>query len=187
MKRGASGPSGFLFGSNNQNQIFRFNENAPSALWEEITPVKDTTITQYGILADPNGAVYLATTHGVQRSDDNGTTWHQKNRNLKDSIKKNLFDSSVVYLAIDGNGNLFAALQYGGIFRSSDKAETWVKLPTRDPDGPQINALAAAANGNIIIGNIERISSIGGKIYVSTDKELDFRLSTPRNNARDKK
>ena len=169
MGHGAAAKNGYLFVVNNQqNFLFRLNQNDANPHWEQsiiLGGVPNLVIND--ILADPDGTLYLAASqHGILRSDDNGATWLEKGQ-LKDSISKNLDDKNVSFLSIDGNGNIFAGLKYGGIFRSNDKGESWTKLPTRNPDGRNINCLLAAPNGNIIIGNAP--NTIGGKIYVSLD------------------
>lgn len=178
MWRGAATTlkNGYLFVANNQQHLlFRIHETDPNAHWENSSILGDSSdIVINDIVADPRGEVYIAgSQHGVLRSDDNGATWLEKGH-LKDSISKNSVDKNVSFLSIDGNGNLFAGLKYGVIFRSSDKGESWVKLPTRNPDNRNLNCLLAAPNGNLIIGNSP--NTLGGKMYVSLDTAKTWKL-----------
>jgi len=175
---GAATRSGFLFAFNAaaDGQLFRFDENDPNAKWVEVTPFADTAgITVNEVITDPNGTIYLATGNGgVLRSDDNGATWLKKGQLLDTVVLHPLIiDQSVFLLSLDGNGNLYAGLNAkGAIFRSSDKGDTWKKLPARCPGGQKaLTTMVAAPNGNIIIGTDHPINfSIGGRIYVSTDQ-----------------
>ena len=177
LYRGAATPSGYLIGANAaaDGQLFRFNENDPNAQWVEITPYAGTvSLTINDILADPNGEIYLAAgnmvccalTITVQRGLEKG--------HLIDTIEASpslVRDDNSLLLSIDGNGNIFAGMAaYGAIYRSSDRGETWTKLPTRTPGGQkQLSTMLAAPNGNIIIGTMQKTLSSGGHIYVSTD------------------
>ena len=175
MRIGEAGASGYLYAanSNRDKQLFRFNENDPNALWEEITP-NFGYLNMTSILADPSGPLFVSTTHtklGVLRSDDKGKTWQSKCNGISGAVG-NKFDSTVYFLALDTKGNIYAAQQSGTIWSSSDKGETWTKLG-KEPGGPLVNALAVATNGNIIVGNWGGIV-VGGKMYVSTNSGVSW-------------
>ncbi len=174
MYHGAYG-SGYLFGINSakDGQIFRYNEKDPNARWEEISPPGVSDLND--IVADPNGTVYLAGANkGVWRSDDTGKTWKLKG-NLQDTTDHIplTVDKNVVVLSIDGNGNIFAAMEHGAIFRSRDKGDTWLKITTdssRNPDGfITMKTMVAAPNGNIIIGTDHPNIGTSGHIFLSRD------------------
>jgi len=173
---GAVTAQGYIIAANSaaDGQLFRYNENDPNAQWVDITPYKDTAgLIINDIIADPGGPIYLATgSHGVLRSDDNGNTWMVKGLLIDTtSVKPLLYDDNVFLLSIDGNGNLFAGLAaYGAVFRSTNKGDSWTRLPARCPDGLKtISTLLAAPNGNIIMGTHEQTLTTGGHIFVSTD------------------
>jgi photosystem II stability/assembly factor-like uncharacterized protein len=174
---GAATSSGYLIAANAaaSGQLFRSNENDPNAQWVEITPFSGAeTVTINDIVADPaDGKIYIAAgQHGVLRSDDNGATWLKKGV-LLDTFSTHIGpDDNTLTLSIDGNGNLFAGLAAtGAIFRSSDKGETWRKLPALFDSvyQKQLSSLLVAPNGNIIVGSIQSTLTIPGHIYVSTD------------------
>jgi photosystem II stability/assembly factor-like uncharacterized protein len=175
MSRGVSGRDGYLFGINTQYQVFRFDQNATDGSWENITPTFSLTINVYDIAADPNGHVYLATSrYGVLRSDDNGSTWLIKKQNLYDTLSKTKIDSGIYFLGLASDGTLFASMQYGSVWRSTDHGDNWQKFPKRDPDssasGSFQSTMAIAPNGNVVIGNYGNFTKItGGTIYVTDD------------------
>jgi photosystem II stability/assembly factor-like uncharacterized protein len=175
MYHGAYG-SGYLFGINSarDGQLFRYNEGDPNAKWQEISPPGVTDLND--IVVDPlDGTVYLAGANkGVWRSDDTGKTWKLKGA-LKDTTDRIplTIDRDVVLFSLDGNGNIFAGMKYGSIFRSSDKGETWIKITTdssRNPDKYTTMAtMVAAPNGNIIIGTDHPNLGQSGHIFLSVD------------------
>jgi photosystem II stability/assembly factor-like uncharacterized protein len=176
MYHGAASRDGYLYGVNSarDGQLFRYNENLFSPVWEEITPYMGIVgIGINDIAVDTNGDVYLALgPKGVMRSTDHGTTWPDTSL-LVDTISispNRDFDRNVAFLSLDGQGNLLAGMARGSLFLSRDKGKTWTKLETRNPDGSNTLAtMVLSPNGNIIIGTQHQHVGSGGHIYVSTD------------------
>ena len=67
--------------------------------------------------------LYLATSHGLQKSEDAGLTWQLKNHGLEASSIRSLNMSSR-----DPNV-LYAGTNGGGLYRSEDAGESWNRLP----------------------------------------------------------
>lgn len=172
MKFGAASKSGYLFAANQDQykQLFRFNQNDPNAKWEEIV-LLDSAIKIYDILAVPNGSLFVSTQKGIERSDDNGTTWLRKNVGFKDSSSVNSKpDSTALYLSLAPNGDLYVSSYYGAIFRSANNGDSWIRPLTRQPGTRFISAMLVASNENIVVGNFgNKAAHIGGNIYVSRD------------------
>jgi len=85
--------------------------NTPDSLW-----LTDVIVdNQDGILISSWNNLSKG---GVYRSDDNGNSWVEKNNGLV------IPNRSILALAIDSFGNLFAGAQ-NSIFKSSDNGDTW--------------------------------------------------------------
>jgi len=85
--------------------------------------LKDDYIS--GIQLDPinSQTMYLATSDGVQKSTDGGNTWELKNTGLEAtsirSIQMSPMDPQVLY----------AGTNRGGLYRTVNGGETWIRLP----------------------------------------------------------
>ncbi|GJL56949.1 MAG: hypothetical protein NPIRA02_40810 [Nitrospirales bacterium] len=77
------------------------------------------------IQLDPTNSstIYLATSQGVKKSTDGGTTWNVQSSGIDAtsirSIQLNPQDSRVLYIGTNG----------GGLYRTTDRGESWTKLP----------------------------------------------------------
>ncbi len=87
------------------------------------------------LAVDPHDAntVYAGSEAGLHRSFDGGTTWEQAT---------GLNDMTVTALLVDGTSTstLYAGTRYHGVFASTDRGATWVRLAPGLDDG-RINAL----------------------------------------------
>jgi photosystem II stability/assembly factor-like uncharacterized protein len=147
------------------NGIYKSTDNGDS--WEALTATQPNKFDKlsdlfqgvWKILPDQNSSnldvVYAATTGGIMKSIDGGTSW-----SLVLGDKENLCFSSD--LEMTKNGILFAALsrvslngvkpKYYGIFRSIDGGANWDNItPSGFPDSTKVVKLALAPSNNKIM------------------------------------
>ncbi|MCF6270015.1 MAG: T9SS type A sorting domain-containing protein [Melioribacteraceae bacterium] len=116
--------------------------------WEEVLVASGDAVIQ-GIFIDPksqegNRIIYTSTNKGFYKSTDNGKTWSSKNNGLPHSDLNRLHgvyvgDNLQLFLTINTNGTIGNAQSFnGGIYKSTDNAESWFSingnLPTYQTD-----------------------------------------------------
>jgi photosystem II stability/assembly factor-like uncharacterized protein len=110
--------------------IYRSNDNGVT--WLKIFP---DSISVYALAINKQGVIFAATGLGMIRSFDNGQTWHQINNGLRD--RRN--EPYITALAINPiNENVFAALAFDGIYRSTNNGESWSLVGLDLPNSMQI-------------------------------------------------
>lgn len=109
--------------------------SAQTVVWQQTTLANQYAVS---LVATPNGHVFAGTSaHGTYRTTDNGASWTQ------------LTDSSIIALAADSQGDLFAA--GGGVFRSTDNGESWMERDTGLTDY-MVGALMIDSAGYMLVG-----------------------------------
>lgn len=120
---------------------------------------------------------------GVYKSIDGGKTWKQKNKGIEGSepfawrIVKN-DKKDMLYLVVcrrSDDGSIGNELD-GAIYRSSDGAETWVKIPLPEgTNGPMSIMVDPGDNDRLLLSAWGRVTSgefspdSGGGIFLSND------------------
>ena len=72
------------------------------------------------------------------------------------------FGDSVISLAINSTGHIFAGTEFGGVFRSTDNGDIWTEL-NNGLTATNVSSLAINSTGHIFAG------SFGGGVFRSTD------------------
>ena len=72
------------------------------------------------------------------------------------------FGGNIQSLAINSNGDIFAGIVFGGMFRSTDNGDNWTAINTGLTNTRVHGALAINSNGDIFAGTI-------GGVFRSTD------------------
>lgn len=109
----------------------------------------------------PNGTLFARRQwpgDGIYRSIDSGSTWQQKITGM--SV------TTVRSLDIAPNGDLIAGTE-GGIFRSTDNAENWVRIDSQKVVKPYGIFAAVNKSGKIFMGGAK--SGINSQCYQSTN------------------
>jgi WD40 repeat protein len=104
---------GSMFHDESMGGIQRSSDNGDS--WVQ-TSFPDT-IGVYVLVTNSSGHLFAGTGYGVYRSEDYGDTWDQTNIGFRDLGYGQNVSALVIHPV---NGSLFAALDYDGIYRSSD-------------------------------------------------------------------
>ena len=82
---------------------------------------------------------------GMFRSTDNGTTWTEINNGLPDFYARWVYSLAVVPSSGGGGGtNIFAGMEYGGVYRSTDDGDSWMAVNSGLGSGINIVALGVA-------------------------------------------
>ena len=103
-------------------------------------------------IAVKNNNMFAATEKGVYRSADNGSTWNLTSLASKD----------VRAIITDQNGNLYAAVWGGGVYKSENIGISWSDM-NNGLTNKSVHALAINAVGELFAG------TFGNGIYKSTD------------------
>ncbi len=122
------------------------------------------SIGPWVLAINSNGDIFAGTGFGVFRSVDDGTTWMQLNIGFRD-LGLNYFVSA---LAIDSaNGNIFAALEDDGVYRSTNNGNTWGLTGLTNPT---IEALIINEKGHIFAGSKSNFPVDPAGVFYSIDK-----------------
>ena len=141
--------------------------NSYSYEWTKVDYPNGTQITS--ILPIDDNVVLAGTgtempgtfpSYGVIKSTDSGKSWKYKKNNI-------LKEASVYTIFKTSDGTIYCGLNGSDIYKSTDTAETWVKMNT--PLG-QIDNFLEADNGNLLA-----LSHTFGS-YVSTDKGITWQI-----------
>jgi photosystem II stability/assembly factor-like uncharacterized protein len=101
-----------------------------------------TLYTSVRALAEDHGGGILAgTSDGLFRSTDDGLTWHQVGFGSR----------SVNALTVNKNGDLYAGMDRGSVYKSTDNAANWVLSDTVNP-ALNFQAIGITKNGVILSG-----------------------------------
>jgi photosystem II stability/assembly factor-like uncharacterized protein len=105
------------------------------------------------LVFDKEGNFYAATSNisGVYKSADGGSTWNPAVNGLPTTsfFGFDMIDE-VQSLVADGNGNIYAGMNNGAVYKSSNKGADW--SPTAFFTNSDIRALLIDANDNIYAG-----------------------------------
>ena len=85
----------------------------------------NVSVTSVAVDGQDNGAVYAATSVGVYRSTNQGTSWTIADTGLQTTLARVIRDDP------SNAGQLYAGTTSNGVFKTLDKGATWV--PTRNP------------------------------------------------------
>ncbi|MHB8581590.1 MAG: T9SS type A sorting domain-containing protein [Ignavibacteriaceae bacterium] len=117
--------------------------------WTQISSLTITGIV-FSVSIGNNNEVFLGTSNGVFKSTDNGTTFS--------SINNGLSNTSIVQCIYAlPNGYIFACVNYGGIYRSTDDGISW-----------SLNYNITSKIGGLNVMNIFPTAS--GEIYLATER-----------------
>lgn len=187
-----------LFGFSSLNGAYLYNQI--NGLWSRFTPyfydfggaIASISTTKVNCIENSSGNnYYIGTEGGVWSSIDSGITWIQHHSGLP--ITNTTFSYKTVndlYI----NGNVIIAATAGGIYRSTDQANSWTQVSPlscndlhkygsylyatgngvyrSNDNGLTWTAFAGATSG----GPFTYITGAGGKLFTSTDAS-----STPGN------
>lgn len=108
--------AGNMFAGTATNGLYR---RAPTAnSWAQLA-IPGQTI--WSITFTTNNAVLVGALNGTFRSVDNGANWTLANQGITDTI--------LISLAVAGSGQIYGGAAPGGVFTSTDNADSW--LPTQ--------------------------------------------------------
>lgn len=108
------------------------------------------------VAIDATGSIYLGNGNGVERSDDWGTTWISCNNVIGDTIRNT--GAKVWSILTSASGTVFVGTGYRGasvgmgIFRSSDKGNTWEHLRLKQLQNKEIRTLCEDSSHAIVAG-----------------------------------
>lgn len=173
--------AGHLWGPNEQRGLFRTLDGGET--WENVLFVDENTGC-IDVVIDPsnNKIVYAALYQrrrrgwgfigggpgsGLYKSVDGGSAWKQLTDGLPDGdtgrIGIDIFksDPNIVYVTIENKN--------GGIFRSENKGETWVRMSGTNPRPMYYSTIRIDPN------NDQRIWVLGARMFTSLDGGQTFR------------
>jgi len=151
--------------SGNNRPAFIYGSVDGGASWVQFPT---TAPVQPGLIVDASTNPATFYNGLVQRSVDGGATWSSPG-----SLPFGA--SNVNTLAVDPNGNLYAAVARTGIFYSSDHAQTWeaigslVPRPSDGAIGPAISSIVPAGSSGTVYATINQIATSGFVSKLSTD------------------
>jgi photosystem II stability/assembly factor-like uncharacterized protein len=129
---------GSIRGDESRGGIYRSNDNGVT--WLKIFP---DSISVYALAINKQGVIFAGTGLGMVRSFDNGQTWSQINNGLRD--RRN--EPYVTALAINPiNENIFAALAYDGLYRSTNNGDSWSRTGLTTPSNGELVRVSLAFN-----------------------------------------
>jgi hypothetical protein len=113
------------------------------------------------VCKDIQGFIYAGTTgtpNGLHRTTDGGNNW------------TNILSGTSNYLgiAVDSNGNIFAANASNGLMKSTNGGSNWTNLPISVFNDKTVQTVACGKNGYIYVGTVT------GGIFRSTDYGVTF-------------
>lgn len=115
----------------------------------------------WSVCKDSQGFVYAGTTgspNGLYKTTDGGNNW------------VNILSGTSNYLgiAVDSNGNIFAANASNGLMKSTNGGVNWINLPTSVFNNKTVQTVACGKSGFIYVGTVT------GGIFRSTDYGVTF-------------
>ncbi len=120
------------------------------------------------LISDRSCNIFVGSSSGIFRSTDGCKNWKQTNAGLT--------DSDIYALAIDKNGNIFAASGSTRIFCSKDDGDTWQnvsRLDTTEGEIAEMSMLTDAQN-YLYLGYVNYNSSPFEGVYRSTDEGMSW-------------
>jgi len=154
----------------------------------------------YNLAVHPGGAILAATRDGIWRSDDSAKTWVKSSAGLIATEVKEDAGSPAGLLTAISNDTLFVGIQRAGIYRSTDKGQSWLRVSNdiyngqgmpawiyAHPDGRIFSGdtffgIFVSTNGGLGWSNIPIIS--GNAASCSINDEGDVFIGTPGGVAR---
>ena len=114
---------------------------------------------------------------GMFRSTDNGTTWTEINNGLPDFYARWVYSLAVVPSSGGGGGtNLFAGMEYGGVYRSTDDGDNWIAVNSGLGSG--INIVALGVAGSTILAGAAQQPGLSGVYRSVNDGETWTRCNS---------
>lgn len=145
-----------------------------------LTSALDTSSTNFDvveeIVIDPKNTsvVLAATTFGIWRSTNYGTTWTRTQPGIFHSMEFQPNNPNVVYAATQ---NLFAP-GTGGFYRSTDNGKTWTQINAGLPASANVDRMqigVSPANPNVVYLLTDSITTTGFEgLYRSNNQGLTF-------------
>ena len=159
------------FACNSQGQIFAgvfagggysglYSSSDNGLTWASIT-TKPTNFGTHAIAIDSSSWIFLGGDFGVSRSSDNGVNWTRQNVGFKDTLF-----ARVENILINHNGYIFAAPDGWGLYRSTNRGDSWQPCATSF-GSLTVRCLVNDSWGNLYVGT-ESVFGYGG-LFVSTN------------------
>ena len=137
-----------------QSGVFRSEDNGAS--WQKTNNgLADTSVFTMAVGRDTKEFIFAGTASGIYRSSDNADSWEP------------IFESnSVVAFAIDSDNHIFAAIEGGGVFLSTQNGDrgTWSSLNT-NLSNSNMTSLVVNGDDHIFAG------TNGGGVFQLRDGE----------------
>ena len=142
--------------------IYRSTDNGKT--WP--LPILRASSNNRSIMINRVGDIFAGTAIGIRRSTDNGQTWTWIRDITNDG---NTLNDQVNSLALNADGELFAAIQESGVWHSTDNGDTWKAVNTGLTDS-LVQALAIDESGTVWAGTMSGV-------FESTDKGTTWQRS----------